>query len=538
MKNKRFCQLTYVLRILFFSVLTVWGGAVAAFAHPHIWIDARTSISFNDDGAIIAITHDWLFDEAFSSWSIQGLDTDGDGEISAAEFEELALENASGLAEYEYYTFAGDAGRDVAFSALPNTQMTYDGSRTTLRLSLVPDQPIVVGPLFELEVTDPEYYVAFTFLTDGGVTLINAPETCSAEVNEPRPIDPDLADRLFELGPEVTELPADLRGIAADLANVVLVRCEGASPQSALEATERLVRGSGSPFSAPPVEVGLPLVRTGFLGWINEQQQNFYGALTQALSQLKVDGNAFWILGSLSFLYGAFHAAGPGHGKVVISSYMLATETELRRGIGLSFASGMLQSVTAIVFVLVAALVLNMTSVRLSETSDFLITGSYALVMLLGIWLIMRKVFGLGHHHNHDAHDHDNHDHDHAHDHDDHDHAHHMILPSQVKGSWREILGVVFAVGLRPCSGALVVLVFALSQGLLAAGIVAVFLMGIGTSLTVGILATVAVGAKGIVGLLSGGKHSGLAQHVFWWLELLGAVLVFGFGVVLLLASI
>lgn len=516
------------VRPLFLTLVILSGFGGTALAHPHIWIDARTSLSFNDAGAVIAITHEWTFDEAFSSWSIQGLDEDGDGEISAAEFEALALQNIAGLSAYEFYTFAGNSFSDVAFSAVPIPQMRYDGARTTLTFSLVPDEPITIGPLFELEVTDPEYYVAFTFLTSRGVTLENAPEACVAEVNAPKPIDPELEDRLFALGPDITELPEDLRGVAADLANVVIVRCDGVEPQSALQATERVARSGSAPFSAPPAEVGLPVMRTGFLGWVNKQQQNFYGALTAALGELRTDSNAFWVLGALSFLYGVFHAAGPGHGKVVITSYMLATETELRRGIALSFASAMLQSVTAVVFVVIAASVLNMTSVRLSETSNFLTIGAYLLVVLLGIWLIVRKVFGLGHHHHHD----DKHDHDHK------DHAHHMVSPAHLKGSWREVFGVVLAVGLRPCSGALVVLVFALSQGLLAAGIAAVFLMGVGTALTVGILASIAAGAKGVVGLFGSGKYAGAARHVFWWLELFGAVLVFGFGLVLLTANL
>lgn len=96
---------------------------------------------------------------------------------------------------------------------------------------------------------------------------------------------------------------------------------------------------------------------------------------------------------------------------------------------------------------------------------------------------------------------------------------------------------MVLAVGLRPCSGALVVLVFALSQGLLAAGIVSVLLMGLGTAITVATLASIAVGAKGLAGRI-GGADSALARGLVWWAELVGAVLVLLFGVLLLVASL
>lgn len=111
------------------------------------------------------------------------------------------------------------------------------------------------------------------------------------------------------------------------------------------------------------------------------------------------------------------------------------------------------------------------------------------------------------------------------------------MTPEQTSGGWREKLAVVLAVGLRPCSGALVVLAFALSQGLLAAGIVSVILMGLGTGLTIAVLASLAVGLKGLAIGVSGAGGA-TALRIVWWAELLGAVLVLGFGVLLLLASL
>jgi ABC-type nickel/cobalt efflux system permease component RcnA len=125
----------------------------------------------------------------------------------------------------------------------------------------------------------------------------------------------------------------------------------------------------------------------------------------------------------------------------------------------------------------------------------------------------------------------------HNHGDDDH-HGHaHVVMPTQTGGGWREQLGVVLAVGLRPCSGALIVLAFALSQGLLAAGIVAVVLMGLGTALTTGALAALAVGAKGVARRLAGADNPATAA-ILWWVELLAAIAVLVFGAVLLFASL
>ena len=111
------------------------------------------------------------------------------------------------------------------------------------------------------------------------------------------------------------------------------------------------------------------------------------------------------------------------------------------------------------------------------------------------------------------------------------------MTPAATGGNWREQLGVALAVGMRPCSGALVVLVFALSQGLLPAGIAAVVLMGVGTAITVAVLATLAVSAKGLARRI-GGVDNPVTARIVWWVELAGAGVVLAFGVIALLASV
>ncbi|MEO6013901.1 MAG: nickel/cobalt transporter, partial [Devosia sp.] len=344
------------------------------------------------------------------------------------------------------------------------------------------------------------------------------------------------------------------------------------------EATPNVVTTSNRPMGGPPPEPGLVLPKTGILGWVSKVQADFYLDLVKSLDLLKTDWTAFWVLGGLSFLYGVFHAAGPGHGKIVISSYVLANERQMRRGVLLSFLSAMMQSLVAIGFVLIASVVLGMTSMAMNDAARWIGILSYAMIVVLGLWLIVRKVFRLGHQHHHEepaaarqslarkhmgaprhalaatgpsltsfsvksagpdafgrmpGHDHYGHSHG---DEDHHDHVH-IVTPDQLRGGWREQLGVVLAVGIRPCSGALIVLAFAYSQGLLAAGIIAVLLMGLGTAITTGTLAALAVGAKGLARTLAGADNP-VTTSLVWWAELLAAFAVLGFGIVLLLACI
>ena len=308
-------------------------------------------------------------------------------------------------------------------------------------------------------------------------------------------------------------------------------------------------------FAANPFGVGTPDTRgvafTGPLGsffmWIAMQQAAFYKLLTGALTELKQSGQAFWLLGGVSFLYGVFHAAGPGHGKAVITSYLLVSRQTVRRGIVIAFAAALAQGITAIAIVLVAAVVLKTTSIAMTKATDWLEIISYALVTMVGAWLLWVKVTGRGHAHAHghasaDAgHAHcDHHDHNHGHgdghaEHHHHDHAHApdpkflAAGPLSVSRAWSAIL----AVGIRPCTGAIIILVFALSQHLLYAGIASVAAMSLGTAITVSLLVILAVSAKDLA-LRFARADSRTAARVLNAIEITAALAVVLLGLTLL----
>ena len=114
---------------------------------------------------------------------------------------------------------------------------------------------------------------------------------------------------------------------------------------------------------------------TGVAGWLLAKQALFYRALSGLIRAAKTDGSAYWGLMGISFVYGIFHAAGPGHGKAVISSYLLANEETWRRGIALSFASALLQALTAVLIVAVAAVLIGATAKMMGDTVRVIETG-------------------------------------------------------------------------------------------------------------------------------------------------------------------
>lgn len=304
-----------------------------------------------------------------------------------------------------------------------------------------------------------------------------------------------------------------------------------------------------NPFgSSVPVE---PVPGFGFaslIAWTAEAQRDFYDGLTSALRQVATSSGALWALLGLAFAYGVAHAAGPGHGKVVITSYMLASGDTARRGALLALGAAFVQASVAIVLVGLLASVFGLSRAFLNDATITLERFSYALIITLGLYLVWRTVRGLlprpvalasvGHEHHHNTHPDPYHVHD-AHCGCDHGHMPDAKQVSQTAGLGQSIM-LILGAGARPCTGALLVLVLALSQGLFWAGALAAYAMGAGTALTVGALAVFASGLSGL--LRQGGQGSGTVSALMRYaplvLSLVGGLVVVAFGALLLAASL
>jgi len=306
----------------------------------------------------------------------------------------------------------------------------------------------------------------------------------------------------------------------------------------------------------------------GIAGWLLCKQAEFYRMLSGTIRAAKTDGSAVWLLMGISFAYGIFHAAGPGHGKAVISSYLVANEETWKRGITLSFASALLQALVAIAIVGIAAALLGATAGTMNRAVWWIEIVSYALIAAMGArllwvkgrafiaeWALMRSPKSVGaaatsahHHPGHGDHHHDHmHDHPHAHTHgnpehgaaghvhDEHCGHSHGPTPDQLAGpgGWKRGLTAIFAVGLRPCSGAILVLVFALAQGIFWAGVAATFVMGLGTAITVALIATLTVSATAFAARLAASR-TGYGSLALRGVEVAAAVVVLCFGIALL----
>jgi nickel/cobalt exporter len=325
-----------------------------------------------------------------------------------------------------------------------------------------------------------------------------------------------------------------------------------------------------APFGAPHPTGGV-LSQSGPAAWVFAQQAAFYRSLSGLIRASKDEGSAMWSLLGISFLYGIFHAVGPGHGKAVISSYLVANEETWRRGVTLSFVSAAIQSVVAVIIVTIAAVLLGATAKSIGLTVHLIEIVSYGLIVLIGLRLLFVKGRGLlaalrgfrwrepqldalfaGASGNvklhidrrasasHCAHC----DADHAFQCDAGDgHDHHQSAwghahgpePAALAGhgGWRRGLAAVVAVGLRPCSGAIIVLIFALAQDLFWTGVSATLMMGLGTAVTVAAIATLAVAARQTASRIAGAR-SGVGMLAMRTVEVGASVLIVAFGALLL----
>ena len=260
----------------------------------------------------------------------------------------------------------------------------------------------------------------------------------------------------------------------------------------------------------------------GVADWLQSAQRLAQQRLAAAIRALRGEEPGalagFW---ALCLTYGILHAAGPGHGKLVIGGYGVARRVPVGRLAGLALVSSLAQSLVAIGLVYALVAVLGLTRGAVEGTAERWVTPiGHALIAGLGLWLIWRGIADLrqsGHRHDHD--------HDHHHDHGPGcGHAHGPTLDpvTQVSG-WRDALVLVAGVAARPCSGALFVLILTWQLGIALAGIVGVLVMGLGTALVTMAVALVAVWAR--EGAFAG-HGAGRVARVLPWLELgIGAVL-------------
>ncbi|HVZ02483.1 MAG TPA: sulfite exporter TauE/SafE family protein [Dongiaceae bacterium] len=308
---------------------------------------------------------------------------------------------------------------------------------------------------------------------------------------------------------------------------IVLVALAPLAPARADDAASPFGVGGGSndASAAPaPAETEAPAARPSWFrragGAVIMLQARINRVINSQLMEIKEGDHPWALWGGLliGFLYGVFHALGPGHGKTVIVGYFLGRQAHPLRGIAMASWISLAHVIGAIVIVTVVHFILAESLASPVDEVDGLRVFSYAAILLIGIGMLVSALRGGGH-----AHDHG---HDHDHDHDLHEHGAHC---AHVPASHKEqgILG--FAAGFIPCSGAILILVFALTNGIVLSGIAMTLAIAVGMAITLSIMGVTSILVRHQIVLRL--PESTIASRAF---SLFGPVLVTLIGAVLL----
>ena len=212
--------MTVLLRVLLLALMT-FSLTAPVRAHPHVWVTMHTELIYGPDVAITGVRHHWAFDDMFSVFATQGLESKEKGKFTREELSPLAKVNVESLKEYDYFTYATADGKKAELSEpAPDYWLDYNDSVLTLNFTLPFKTPVKAKEL-KLEVYDPTIFVDFSWAKKEPAHLVGAPH-CNAEVVMPR-------EMTFAEGKALSQIPADQQNttmaIGSQFANKILVNC-------------------------------------------------------------------------------------------------------------------------------------------------------------------------------------------------------------------------------------------------------------------------------------------------------------------------
>ena len=194
-------------------------GTAAAQAHPHVWITATSELIYAPDGAITAVRHAWTFDDMFSTYALQGIETKTKGVYSREELSSLAQTNVESLKEFAYFTFAKADGKKEKFLEPVDYFLEYKDTALTLHFTLPAKTPFRARQL-ALEVFDPEFFIDFKYADKDPIKLVGAPADCKMAFQRPN----DGAAGAQKIG-EQNFLNGGNSNYGAMFANKITVEC-------------------------------------------------------------------------------------------------------------------------------------------------------------------------------------------------------------------------------------------------------------------------------------------------------------------------
>jgi len=475
-----------VSSLLIMLAFILFGPTQKVEAHPHVYVDASLTFVVDDSG-LVSVRQNWLFDDIFSKAIMADLQLDATSLATPQGQDAIKNGAFAYLANYQYFTLIETDGKRIPITTVEGFKAHLKEGRLVYDFIVPINLPFDQIKNFRAAVFDKEYYSDILLVKDAISFEVDGMAQISHVVRPAK----DHTYWQF-IVPEAVHL---------SISNV-----PGSTPD--------VPAGDLTEIDAPgPIERFMALVRA------------LQKELTVKLNGFGVDikddpfGPALWMFLGFSFLYGIVHAVGPGHGKTVVCSYFLSNPGSWFSGALMGNVITFVHMGSAAVAVGVAYLIFSTGMGGFAAASRALQPASYALLVLMGIFLAIKAVRdilkgGM------------------------------LVEPScsihddEVARSKhiKNVLMVSFVTGLIPCPGAAVILAFSIGQDIFWAGVFALVTMAIGMGLTTTLFAWSAVAARGVTLKLSG-TNKRFFNWVYAGLSICGALAITLFGAALFMSS-
>lgn len=456
-----------------------------ASAHPHVYVDVSLVYVFDDSG-LTSVEEHWLFDEMFTQAILSDLELTPQTLATTLGQEKLKQGAFNYLANYDYFNFIETAGKRVKISEAQDFRASVAEGRLVYDFTLPLNMPLGSMSDFRMGVFDKEYYTDMVFAENGISFDIGGMVQVSHSILPAK----DQTYWKF-IVPKMVHL--SVSGGSADAP---------APPPAKLEVAEG------------------PGLMTRIMETVRSTQKKLTDRLNDFGMQLRDNpwSNALWLFIGFSFIYGVVHAVGPGHGKSVVCSYFLANPGSLVAGAIMGNTITFVHMGSAAIAVGAAYMIFSSGMGGFAEASRAIQPASYALLALMGIFLVLKALFDLR--------------------------KNGVIPPAgcdhdlEAQGdNLKSILMVSFVTGLIPCPGAAVILAFSIGLNIFWIGVAALFAMALGMGLTTTLFAWFAVTARSVT-LQTSGRHRKLFGFLRAGLSICGAGAIAVFGSLLFYGSI
>jgi len=209
---------------MFFALAGLLAAGPSASAHPHVWVTMQGELVYAPDGSITGVRYAWTFDDMFSAFATQGLESKKPGAFTRQDLEPLAKENVSSLKDFGYFTFAKANGTKIEMKDPTDYYLDYNAKDTVLTLHFtLPFKTPVKAKELNVEIYDPEYFVDFSFKdVKDPISLVGAPAACKLVVARPKDL---VVPPGQQLGEAFFNQLSSSDNWGAQFANKISVKC-------------------------------------------------------------------------------------------------------------------------------------------------------------------------------------------------------------------------------------------------------------------------------------------------------------------------